>query len=116
MAAAAKKPEVRVLCWTSSTGRKPVREWIAGLDDAALRRVDKLIGLVRALGQELRPPHCRFLGDGLYELRDTATGPGLRLYYAWEGETLVILLAAGDKGSQTQDIATARRRQKRDEE
>lgn len=107
--------KIRVLCWAGGRGKKPVREWIADLDDAAFRKVDKMIGLVRALGRDLRPPHCRFLGEGLYELRDTSTGPGYRIYYAWQGEQLVIHLAAGDKGSQVQDIETARRRL-RDEE
>jgi putative addiction module killer protein len=109
------KREVRVLCWSSPRGKKPVRDWIARLDDAAFRKVDKMIGLVRVLGHEIRPPHGRSLGEGLYELRDVSTGPGYRIYYCWQDDLLVILLAAGDKGSQDRDIETARRRM-RDEE
>lgn len=109
------KPRIRVVCWSGGTGKKPVRDWISELDDLAFRKVDKMIGLLRALGRDLRPPHCRFLGEGLFELRDTATGPGFRIYYMWQEDTLVILLAAGDKNSQERDIETARRRL-RDEE
>jgi len=43
-------------------------------------------------------------------LRDTATGPGYRIYYTWQDDVLAILLAAGDKGSQEKDIELARRR------
>lgn len=105
-----KKNAVKVLCWTGKSGRKPVKSWIAELDDGSFKRVDKLIGLLKSLGRELRPPHCRFLGEGLFELRDTATGPGYRIYYTWQDDVLVILLAAGDKGSQDKDIEVARRR------
>ena len=42
------------------------------------------------------------------ELRVHA-GPGYRVYFTRRGDTLVILLAGGDKGSQRRDIAAARR-------
>jgi len=107
--------KVRVLCWTNRAGRKPVKDWIGQLDDQSFRKVDKLLGLLREMGRELRPPHCRFLGEGLYELRDTNAGPGYRVYYIWQGNLLIILLAAGDKGSQWQDIEVARRRMEEQE-
>jgi putative addiction module killer protein len=47
------------------------------------------------------------LGEGLYELR-IAFGPGYRLYYTIEQGAIVILLAGGDKSSQSRDIAAAR--------
>jgi len=49
----------------------------------------------------------KMLGDGLCELR-IAFGPGYRLYYTIEDGTIVILLAGGDKSSQSRDIAAAR--------
>ncbi len=106
----AEDSKFRVVCWSSARGQKPVRDWIAELDDVSFRKVDKLIGLLRSLGRDLRLPHCRFLGEGLFELRDVSTGPGFRIYYTWQGDTLVVLLAAGDKGTQDKDIETARRR------
>ena len=47
------------------------------------------------------------LGGGLHELR-VAFGPGYRIYFMFEDDTLVILLTGGDKGSQKRDIAAAR--------
>ena len=47
------------------------------------------------------------VGSGIYELR-LHFGPGFRIYYAWRGDEVVLLLQGGDKGSQRRDIARAR--------
>ena len=35
-------------------------------------------------------------------------GPGYRVYYAMEGQPLIILLAGGDKSTQSPDVARAK--------
>ncbi len=104
-----------IRCWVSRRGEKPVKEWIAGLDVNGREKVDKLLILLRELRKDLKMPHCRFLGGGLYELRDRSTGPGYRIYYEWDRDVVVILLGAGDKSSQESDIVLARRRMKDEE-
>jgi len=47
------------------------------------------------------------LGNGLAELR-VHSGPGIRIYYAKIGNTVVLLLCGGDKGSQAADILKAK--------
>ena len=49
----------------------------------------------------------RLVGDGVTELR-FFIGPGYRVYIGLEGDTVVILLCGGDKGSQAGDIETAK--------
>ncbi|MYC30760.1 MAG: type II toxin-antitoxin system RelE/ParE family toxin [Chloroflexi bacterium] len=49
-----------------------------------------------------------YVGDGIFEMR-IHYGPGYRLYYLRDGESLVVLLCGGDKGSQRRDIERARR-------
>jgi putative addiction module killer protein len=36
-------------------------------------------------------------------------GPGYRIYFQTRGNTLIVLLCGGDKGSQANDIKTAQR-------
>ena len=50
----------------------------------------------------------RSVGDGVSEIR-IDYGPGYRVYFARRGKTLVILLCGGDKKSQRNDIAVAKR-------
>jgi putative addiction module killer protein len=52
------------------------------------------------------PGDVKPVGEGVSELR-IDYGPGYRVYFASRGETLVILLAGGDKRTQNRDIRTA---------
>jgi len=49
---------------------------------------------------------CKFYQEGVWELR-IDLGPGYRVYYARAGQTLVLLLCAGDKRTQQTDITRA---------
>ena len=50
---------------------------------------------------------AKALGSGVNELRLTF-GPGYRVYYARQGERIILLLCGGDKDSQSRDIARAK--------
>ena len=50
----------------------------------------------------------RPVGEGVSELR-IDYGPGYRVYFTMHGREMAILLAGGDKSTQTTDIRTALR-------
>ena len=51
------------------------------------------------------------VGAGVFEYR-IDFGPGYRVYFGKDGETVVILLGGGTKKRQDRDIATAKERWK----
>ena len=55
---------------------------------------------------EGNPGDVRPVGEGVSEMR-IDYGPGYRVYYKKQGSKLVILLAGGDKRSQSRDIKNA---------
>ena len=51
----------------------------------------------------------RGVGEGVMERR-VNFGPGYRIYYAWDGPMLVILLGGGGKSDQCNDIDRSKSR------
>lgn len=80
------------------------RRWLDGLTDrrARVRIDDRLRRLASGNAGDTKA-----IGQGVQELR-LHFGPGYRIYYAWRGDVLVILLTGGDKSSQSRDIAKAK--------
>ena len=78
-------------------------EWFSTLRDRqAKARIDIR---VRRLSMG-NPGDVKPVGQGVSELRINY-GPGYRVYFVQRGETLIILLAGGDKQTQERDIKTA---------
>jgi putative addiction module killer protein len=50
----------------------------------------------------------RTVGDGVHEMR-VDHGPGYRIYYANDGDTIILLLCGGDKRTQDKDIKASKR-------
>lgn len=88
-----------------ASGKKPFEEWLENLKDSISRaRIRARIDQV-AIGNF---GDSKTVGNGVSELR-FSFGPGFRIYYAIDGEALVLLLAGGDKSSQEDDITRAKK-------
>ena len=79
--------------------------WLDGLRDIQARarvqaRIERL-----AKGN---PGDVKPVGEGVSELR-VNYGPGYRVYFKQHGQTLIVLLAGGDKNTQSKDVKTALR-------
>lgn len=80
-------------------------KWLDGLSDIRARA--RVLARVERLAAG-NPGDVEPVGEGVSELRINY-GPGCRVYYKQQGHELVILLAGGDKNSQSRDITAALR-------
>jgi len=78
-------------------------QWLRKLKDrqGRLRIVERIDRLAHGNPGDVKP-----VGQGVLELRVTY-GPGYRVYYAHQGDRLVLLLCGGDKSTQSKDIHKA---------
>lgn len=77
--------------------------WLISLKDKqAARRIQ--VRIDRA--EEGSFGDCKSIGEGVSEMR-IHYGPGYRVYFTQRDMEIVILLAGGDKSTQSKDIKTA---------
>jgi putative addiction module killer protein len=86
-------------------GDSPFGAWFDDLDPQAAAKV--AVALVR-IGQGA-VSNVKSVGSGVFEFK-LSFGPGYRLYFGKDGETIVILLAGGTKQRQQRDIESAQAR------
>lgn len=89
--------------YTTQSGKTPFLEWLNSLKNIKTklrirRRLDRL-----ELGHY---GDCESVGDEIFELRLFFEG-GIRIYFAEYDNSIIILLNAGNKGSQKRDIKNA---------
>jgi putative addiction module killer protein len=77
--------------------------WLNSLKDGVTR-----IRLARRLDKAQRGNlgDVKPVGHGVFEMREHF-GPGWRLYYVQQGQTLIVMLGGGDKSTQSADITKA---------
>lgn len=90
--------------YISPQGKKPFRDWLKNLDIAVQARIQARVLRFESgnLGDH------KTVGGGVWEAR-LDFGPGYRLYFGKKGAAVILLLAGGDKTSQSKDIAAAKR-------
>lgn len=94
---------IEIRQYQTADGRSPFAEWLATVRDS---RVQARIAARLDRMQAGNRGDWKTVGAGVFELR-IDSGPGYRVYCGQDGATLVLLLCAGDKRTQTQDIETA---------
>ncbi len=93
-----------VFVFTAKDGHQPYSDWLNGLRDGTTRR--RIIQRVTRL-ESGNYGDCKSLKDGVFELR-LSFGSGYRVYFAEDGNTVVLLLCGGDKSTQENDIEAAK--------
>ncbi|NNE20742.1 MAG: type II toxin-antitoxin system RelE/ParE family toxin [Myxococcales bacterium] len=97
--------EIEVRVYQTPDGRCPFDDWLARLRD--IRAIEKTDARIA----RLRSGHfgdCKPVGEGVLELR-VHYSPGYRIYLGRQARAVVLLLCAGDKRTQSRDIARAKR-------
>ncbi len=96
-------PKNTLPCLNSILTTEVFDSWFASLKDMqAVRRVQARID--RA--EDGNFGDCEPVGEGVSEMR-THYGPGYRVYFVKRGMEIVILLAGGNKTTQSKDIRAA---------
>jgi len=85
-------------------GTSPFRTWLKSLNIGVQARIQARV--LRFEDGNLGDHKA--LGGGVWEAR-LDFGPGYRLYFSKAGAALILLLAGGDKASQSKDISAAKR-------
>lgn len=90
-----------------------VRDWYLALSPAGRASADRVLELLATRGSQLRMPHSRSLGQGLYELRFTCENTARRLTYVFEPDRQAITLTTFRKqrSNERAEVLRARRAQ-----
>ena len=84
-------------------GKSVFQGWFRTLGDttAKFKITRRLIQAKKGNFGDTKP-----VGQGVHEMR-IKYGPGYRIYYANDGETIIVLFTGGDKSTQDEDIKQA---------
>lgn len=97
--------EQQVKLFKALDGKCPFRDWLEGLRDRKTRQVIRTRINRVGLGNF---GDSKAVSDGVMELR-IDYGPGFRVYFGRDGDTIVVLLCGGDKRTQNKDIELAKK-------
>lgn len=99
---------IELVEYEEDDGSHPFSKWFASLNVQAALRVRTAIARM----ENGNFSNVKALGQGVSEYR-LNYGPGYRIYFSKDGETLIVLLGGGTKKRQNRDIELARQLWKR---
>ena len=94
----------KLIVYKGKNNKEPFSKWLNNLKEPQVRR--RILMRLRRLEQG-NYGDCSSVGDSVLELR-LFFGSGYRVYFAEDGEELILLLCAGDKSTQDKDIKNAK--------
>jgi len=95
---------IEIRQYVDRSGRNPFDRWFDRLEDSTQARIAVALDRLERGNFSV----AKGVGTGVFELR-LDFGPGYRVYFGKDGETLVILLGGGSKKRQQADIEAAQR-------
>jgi putative addiction module killer protein len=94
---------IEIRYYVSASGDEPFAVWFADLEAVARAKVTRAIARM----EQGNFSNVKPVGEGVSEYR-IDFGPGYRIYFGRDGDTLVILLTGGTKKRQQRDIDAGR--------
>lgn len=88
--------------YIDASGRNPFQRWYARLDSTTKIRVRTVLNRMESGNLS----NAKGVGRGVLEYR-MDFGPGYRIYFGRDGDTIIILLGGGTKSRQYRDIENA---------
>ena len=96
---------IRVLEYLDPKGRSPYARWFDGLNAQAAAKVASALYLLA----DGNFSNVKGVGGGVFE-KKIDFGPGYRIYFGKDGDTVIILLGGSSKQRQQQAIEAAKER------
>ena len=94
----------KVIYYSLENGESPFENWLKKLDNLSRAIVVRFVQRVANGGAK---KSIKALKGGIFEIKITH-GPGYRVYFAEDGDEIIILLVGGDKKTQSRDIDKAK--------
>ena len=101
-------PLIEIRQFVDTAGQSPFEQWFGRLDDVAAARVTTSLTRLSTGNWS----NVKGVGAGVFEIK-IEFGPGYRVYFGKDGETIVIVLGGGAKKRQSLDIEAAKDHWKR---
>jgi len=93
---------MKVVYFVTDAGRKPVEDFIKGLNVHSRDKFFSVVELLEDFGRGLAWPHAKYIGDEIFELRfDAVEGATRVLYFFFDGEKAVLTNAFPKKSNKT---------------
>ncbi|MBF0532610.1 MAG: type II toxin-antitoxin system RelE/ParE family toxin [Candidatus Omnitrophica bacterium] len=82
---------MKVVYFVLASGRRPVEEFVDGLNIRSQRKFMDKVELLESFGRKLTAPHAKYIGSEIFELRLESVEGAIRvLYFFFAGDKAVL--------------------------